>query len=279
MQERKVTADILFFKKRDQILEEDSELPSWVESKRWNEAEDISVNNYFFEHPEDVIGNLEKKSTAFGFDITCNPSEDRGLEEQLQEAVSSMSANYQEREGEKILPTQIEELTDKRPFSFFYREGKLYYQNANRDEEITELTATQRDRVGACIQVREMVRSVIEAQKNNESDAVIKTLQRKFNEVYDAYVDSYGRIGTDKELKKIFEIDASYPLLCSLEIFKEGNFLGKSDIFSKRTINPYVAPEHADTAADALMISMQGKRKSRSFLYGKSEWYYARRTY
>jgi hypothetical protein len=78
---------------------------------------------------------------------------------------------------------------------------------------------------------------------------------------HDTYVKKYGRIGTDKKLKKIFEQDSSYPLLCSLEIFKGNEFIGKSDIFTKRTINPYIVPDHADTAADALTISMQEKGK------------------
>ncbi|MEN6624266.1 MAG: SNF2-related protein [Smithella sp.] len=255
-----VTADILFLKKREKMLEEGSVLPSWVESKAWNE-EGLTVNSYFLEHPEDVMGQLERKSTAFGFTVTCKPNEDKELWKQLQEAVSSLTTSYQAREGEVILPTQETESVVKCPFSFFIQQDKLYYQTASQEEEITGLSSAQQEQIRACIRVRNLVRDVIEAQKNGDTDEAVQALQQRLNAVYDRYTQKYGRIAADKGLKKIFEQDASYPLLCSLEIYKDKKFVGKSDIFFKRTINPYITPDHADTAADALTISMQEKGK------------------
>lgn len=266
-----VTADILVFKKRERMLEGEIEFPSWTQSKTWDDEHNISVNSYFTEHPEDVMGTLLKKSTAYGFDMTCKPSVDMTLEEQLRGAFAGLSKEYHGPTGEVALPTQPVEAVIKRPYSFFFQDDKLYYGKDSVDDEITGLTVAQEKQMKACIEVRDLIRNVIDSQKNDESNEVIQGLQRNLTRVYDDYVQDYGRIGPDKGLKKIFEDDASYPLLRSLEVFKDDKFVGKSDIFSKRTITPYVVPDHADTAADALMISMQEKgRVNLGYMMGLS---------
>nr|WP_231035078.1 SNF2-related protein [Pectinatus frisingensis] len=255
-----VTTDILIFKKRDRILEETDQLPDWVHSEPWDD--EININSYFKNHPENVMGTIEKTSTQYGFDITCKPLTNLTLDEQLQKSFSTLSRNYQESTDNKDITVDTDELSAAvRPFGYFYKDGDLCYQkdSANVDK-INGLSNAQHEKMQACIRLRESVHKVIDLQLENSTDESIKDAQSNLNFIYDDYVAKYGYVTKDKELKKLFERDASYPLLRSLEVPKNDS-IEKGDIFSKRTITPYIKPDHADTAVDALIVSIQEKGK------------------
>lgn len=256
-----VTTDILLFKKREFILQEDAVLPAWVHSEPFQGESDITVNPYFVEHPEDIMGSLEKQSTAFGYDVTCRPDQNRSLEEQLSEAMERFTEIYRPSSMERDLPKQLGSEAAARPYSFFYQEGKLHFKSANASHPIEGLTNQQEAKIQQAIQVCEAIRQVIELQKMGADDQTLGDAQTSLTQKYDAYVEKYGHIQEDTGLKKIFGEDSSYPLLRTLEIYKKDQFQGKSPIFRTRTITPYVDPDHADTAIDALKISMTEKAK------------------
>lgn len=256
-----VTTDILLFKKREFILPEDSDLPAWVHSEPFQGESDITVNPYFVEHPEDVMGSLDKQSTAFGYDVTCRPDPVRSLDEQLNEAMERFTEIYHPANEERDLPKQISIEAAARPYSFFYQEGELYFKSATASHPIEGLTNQQEAKIQQAIQICDAVRQVIELQKIGADDKTLENAQITLNQRYDTYVEKYGHIQEDNGLKKIFVEDSSYPLLRTLEIYKKDQFQGKSPIFRTRTITPYVDPDHADNAIDALKISMTEKAK------------------
>ena len=250
-----VTSDILFFKKLDNVRSEE-ELPNWVEVTPFQDEKDISINSYFLEHPENVLGTLEKTSTAYGFDLTCKPDENRPLKEMLSEVMQTMPQIYSPSATALPLPQQVVDVEDKRPSSYFTENGEIKFYDGVRVATI-RISGKDRAQMLLAMKLRDTVRSVIDIQVNDGSDTQLKVSQEKLNNAYDRYVQLYGHICEDAALKKIFSNDAGYPLLRSLEEYGKDGYKGKSAIFSKRMIEPHRPPTHADTPADALAISMQ----------------------
>jgi len=248
-----VTCDILFFRKLENIRDEEK-LPNWVNVHSFNGERDITINNYFTEHPEDVLGKLEKTSTAYGFDLTCNPDESRPLNESLHDAMQSMPRIYLPSANELPLPQQIADIEDKRSFSFFIENGELKFYDGVK---VTNVKIKDRAQMILAMEMRDLVRNVINIQLNDGSNDELAIAQKTLNDTYDKYVKIYGHICEDASLKKIFSTDAGYPLLRSLEEYGKDGYKGKSPIFSKRMIEPHRKPLHAENPADALAISMQ----------------------
>ena len=250
-----VTSDILFFRKLDKIRDEEN-LPNWVNVHSFNDERDITINNYFTEHPEDVLGKLEKTSTAFGFDLTCNPDESRPLNESLHEVMKSMPKIYLPSAMTLPLPQQIADIEDKRSSSFFIENGELKFYDGVKVTNV-KVNAKDRAQMLLAMDMRDSVRKVIDIQVNDGNNDELETAQKTLNAAYDKYVKIYGHICEDASLKKIFSTDSGYPLLRSLEEYGKDGYRGKSPIFSKRMIEPHRKPSHADSPADALAISMQ----------------------
>ena len=250
-----VTCDILFFRKLENIRD-DENLPNWVNVHSFNGERDITVNNYFDEHPDDVLGKLEKTSTAYGFDLTCNPDETRPLNESLSEVMRSLPRIYLPSATEIPLPQQIADVEDRRSSSFFIENGELKFYNGVKTETV-KINAKDRAQMLLAMEMRDSVRKVIDIQVNDGSNEELETAQKTLNDTYDKYVKIYGHICEDTSLKKIFGNDSAYPLLRSLEEYGKDGYKGKSPIFSKRMIEPHRKPTYADNPADALAISMQ----------------------
>ena len=250
-----VTTDILIFQKLEQIRAEDK-LPDWVNVTAFQGDRDITINNYFLEHPEDVLGKLERTSTAYGFDLTCNPDETRPLSESLNAAMSSLPTVYTPNAQELPLPQQVLELEGRRPSSYFIENGEIKFYDGAKVSEVS-VAAKDRRRMIQAMKMRDAVRNVLDIQVNDGSDEELKKAQFELNAIYDDYVRSYGHICEDVALKKIFGNDSAYPLLRSLEEYGKDGYKGKSAVFSKRMIEPHRKPTSADNPADALAISMQ----------------------
>jgi len=250
-----VTSDILFFKKLDHIRD-DENLPDWVNVNYFQDNREITVNKYFSEHPEDVLGILDKTSTAYGFDLTCKPDENRPLAELLNESMQYMQKIYSPSEIELPSPQQIPDIDDKRSSSFFIENGEIKFFNGVKIENI-KVNAKDRAQMLSAMDIRDSVRNVIDIQVDDGSDEELEQAQKNLNELYDKHIALYGHICENANLKKIFSKDSAYPLLRSLEEYGKDGYKGKSPIFSKRMIEPHRKPTHADNPADALAISMQ----------------------
>ena len=250
-----VTSDILFFRKLENVRAEEN-LPDWVNVTPFQGEPDITINKYFVDYPEDILGRLEKTSTAYGFDLTCTPLENRPLNEMLSEVMQTMPQIYSPSATPLPLPQQVVDVEDKRPSSYFTENGEIKFYDGVRVETI-RISGKDRAQMLLAMKLRDAVRNVIDIQVNDGTDEYLKVSQEKLNNAYDRYIQLYGHICEDATLKKIFSNDSGYPLLRSLEEYGKDGYKGKSAIFSKRMIEPHRPPTHADTAADALAISMQ----------------------
>lgn len=254
-----VVADILFLQKRDKQIEIE---PDWLQL---GETEDgFTVNRYFVEHPEMVLGKFQKTSTQYGhLAYTCVPIENQTLEELLNNAVWQIQGNYIETDFYD-LADEIEENIPADPnvrnFSYTIVNDKIYYRE-NSQMVFAELSKTAQNRVKGMIAIRDSVRTLIELQKDDASDGEIKQEQEQLNQLYDDFQKKYGLLNS-RANSTVFREDSSYPLLCSLEYLDEdGNLKRKADMFFKRTIQPVTVIQAAqiNTASEALVASLTEK--------------------
>ena len=271
-----VTSDILILKKRERMIDIE---PDWVHLG--TDDNGITINSYFVEHPEMILGEMQEVSGPFGAKAECIAYENANLEDLLNEAVSNIDGEYKAQAIEKLFEdTEDDEDADLIPatpdvknFSYTVVDGDIYYRQ-NSVMEKQKVNKTAEKRIKALVKVREALREVLNNQLEDMPDEIIANSQRKLNVIYDRFVNEYGYINSKANMKA-FEKDNSINLLASLEKFdSEKNYKGKSDIFSKRTIQPHKAVDKVDTASDALAVSISEKAKIdleyMSQLYGKS---------
>jgi len=252
-----VTSDIIFLKKRDKIIDIEDE---WVQLGKDNN--NISINKYFIDHPEMILGKMEMKPMQKGIlTSTCTPYENANLEEQLEYAIQNLVAeidDYQIDELDTEEEISIPATSDVRNFSYTVVDNQIYYRE-NSKMYLQELPLTTENRIKGLIAIRDSVRYLIELQMEDASNDEIKKEQAKLNVLYDNFTKSYGLINS-RGNEKAFSEDDSYYLLCSLEILDENkNFKRKADMFYRRTIKPNKIVSVAETAVDALILSIQEK--------------------
>lgn len=253
-----VTADILFLQKRDGVLSNPE--ADWLHVGQT--ADGIPMNQYFIDHPEMICGKMEMVSGPYGPRPTCQPDTDTSLEEQLRTAMSRLQAVLPELAP---LAMDEEETTAKanavpaapsvRNYSYCVRDGKIYFR---RDSLMWEQTpnAMTRQRIEGMVGLLSATRELIQAQVNDLPEEEIARLQRQLSRQYDDYVSKYGRLYS-RANNAAFREDSGYSLLRSLErVDEEGNFAGKADMVTKRTIRPTRVIDHVDTAAEALVVSL-----------------------
>lgn len=253
-----VTADILFLQKRDGVLSNPE--ADWLHVGQT--ADGIPMNQYFIDHPEMICGKMEMVSGPYGPRPTCQPDTDTSLEEQLRTAMSRLQAVLPELAP---LAMDEEETTAKanavpaapsvRNYSYCVRDGKIYFRRDSLMWEQTPNAMTQQ-RIEGMVGLLSATRELIQAQVNDLPEEEIARLQRQLSRQYDDYVSKYGRLYS-RANNAAFREDSGYSLLRSLErVDEEGNFAGKADMFTKRTIRPTRVIDHVDTAAEALVVSL-----------------------
>ena len=260
----KAMADIIFLQKRDRILEQDA---SWLHTTQTEDG--LSLNSYFAEHPEMVCGTLKTVSGPYGPTLTCEAFADKPLANVLKGAMSHLHAEFHfqniELQESGAVEASIPAEPDVRNFSFCIRNGKFYYRENAIMREVS-LGATSAARMRLLIELRDTTRELIQAQLEDMPDEVITELQAKLNRQYDNYHHKFELInsrGASLDMRD----DSGYFLLCSLEnLDSEGNFIGKSDMFSKRTIRAARPAERVETASEALALSV-GERAGIDFGY------------
>ena len=255
-----VVSDILFLQKREHPIDLDAD---WVHLGRTEDG--LTLNSYFVDHPEMVLGQLSTENTQYGKEeCTVLPIEGADLGEQLKEAVAHIHGQYLALERE--LP-ELENSPDILPadpavknYSYTVVDGKVYFRE-NSIMSPVELSETAEARVKGMVELRQIVNDLIEYQLEDYPEADIKAKQRQLNTAYDAFTQKYGLINS-RANEKAFSEDSSYYLLCSLEnIDEDGRLESKADIFTKRTIRPERYVTHVDTPSEALAISIGERGK------------------
>ena len=248
-----VTSDILFLQKRSRVLEQDA---PWIHVGETESG--IPLNQYFIDHPEMVCGEMQMVSGPYGMRSTCMPNEQSPLAEQLDAALSNLHADYtlvDEREYAEEESGTIDADPNVRNFSYTVKDDVIYYRE-NSKMRVVKGGDTTLARIRALVPLRDTCRELIDAQLENFPDEYIEKLQARLNDQYDAYRKKYGLINS-RGTASAFREDSGYFLLCSLEdLDDEGNFKGKTDMFTKRTIRPAQVVDHVDTAEESLALSL-----------------------
>ena len=256
-----VTSDILILQKRDRVMDIE---PDWVHLD--TDGNGVTMNRYFVEHPEMVLGEIKMESTRFGtFEPVCKARKDIPLSEFLSNAVQRINGEIPE------LDNGVDEISDEqelsvpadpnvRNFSFTLVDGKVYFRENDRMQPAS-VSMTAENRIKGLIQIRDCVRKLIEYQTEDYPEEMICTEQENLNRLYDAYTAKYGLINSRGNYLA-FASDESYFLLCSLEVLDdEGNFKRKADMFTKRTIKPHREVTSVETASEALALSIGEKAR------------------
>ena len=256
-----VTSDILILQKRDRVMDIE---PDWVHLD--TDENGVTMNRYFVEHPEMVLGEIKMENTRFGtFEPVCKARKDIPLSELLSNAVQRINGEIPE------LDNRVDEISDEqelsvpadpnvRNFSFTLVDGRVYFRENDRMQPAS-VSMTAENRIKGLIQVRDCVRKLIEYQTDDYPEEMIRTEQENLNRLYDVYTAKYGLINSRGNYLA-FASDESYFLLCSLEVLDdEGNFKRKADMFTKRTIKPHREVTSVETASEALALSIGEKAR------------------
>lgn len=254
-----VVSDIIFLQKRDRPLDI---VPEWTQTGQTEDG--FSINRYFIDHPEMVLGRQEPVSTAHGMDYTVNPIEGLELSDQLHDAVKYIHGTYQEAElpelGEgEAIDTSIPADPNVKNYSYAIVDGQVYYRENSRMVR-PDLNATAEARVKDLVGLRDCVQELIDLQMDAAvPDSTIREKQAELNSLYDSFSAKYGLIN-DRANRLAYADDSSYYLLCALEVIDEdGKLERKADMFTKRTIKPHQAVAVVDTASEALAVSISEK--------------------
>ena len=255
-----VSADILFFQKRESLTKE---MPEWINLD--SDVNGITVNQYFVQHPEMILGEMKEVSGPYGMETTCAPMEGADLELQLQEAVKQIKGSMVPAVD---VETELDEMPESIPadpnvrnYSYTVVDDQVYYRVNSLMNQV-KMPAATAERVKGMVAIRDTVRELIAMQmEESVTDEEIQKQQEKLNQVYDTYTVKYGVIGSNAN-KRAFSDDSSYCLLCSLEDLNEdGTLKRKADMFTKRTIKKAVAVTSVETATEALALSLNERAK------------------
>ena len=267
-----INTDILFFQKRETPRDLNVDLPDWVEVERLYENDYVneqgesrhrvvSINPYFQQHPEMVLGEQEIVSGPYGPQLICKPYPDRDFKELLEQAVENLEAEITDYEVEELVEEEDHSIPadpSVANFSYTVYDGKIYYRENSRMKPV-ELSVTAQNRVKGMIAIRDCTRELITYQAEGYPDEEIERQQKKLNHLYDLFQRKYGLLNS-RANSMAFSDDSSYPLLCSLEIVAEdGTLERKADMFTKRTIKPHETVTKVDTASEALSLSLSEK--------------------
>lgn len=253
-----VVSDILFLQKRDRMVDIE---PDWVQLGTNDDG--ITMNRYFIDHPDMVLGEMKMVSGPYGPEPTCVPFPDQPLDSLLSNAVQNIHGEISAYEREEELEGEdqsIEADPTVRNFSYTLVDGKLYYRENSRMNPV-EVSKTAESRIRGMIGLRDCVRTLLEYQTEDYPDGMIRQQQAKLIDLYDRFTHDYGLINS-RGNAIAFDQDSSYFLLCSLEVLdEEGGLKRKADLFTKRTIRSHRPAERVDTAVEALALSIGEKAR------------------
>ena len=257
-----VTSDIIFLRKREKMIDI---APDWVYTSK--NPDGLTINNYFIENPEMILGKVVEGNKLYGKGTMVVPFENSDLKVILNEAVKKIKGNYTAEKSviakpsgkkkDKFKPEILPADPTVKNFSYAEIDGKIFYRENSIMTEIP-FTGKRYERVSGIAAISKCVRELLNMQLEGYSDEAIISKRTELNQLYDDFTKKNGLLN-DKTNRDIFREDVSLPLVLSLEKVKDGKLIGKADIFTKRTLQPPVRITHADTAADALAVSISEK--------------------
>ena len=262
-----VTSDIIFLQKRTEPIKITSEdEPSWLKTEE--DESGIEMNSYFVQNPQQICGHMEMVSGQFGMESTCVPNRDTKLSEQIRNAMENIQGNISTKDTKldnvDFVDEQVEIPDSLRTGSYFLSSDKVYFFEYGTATEVKLPKSNRKqnlERMAGLIAIRDTVRQLLEMQLDDKvTDDEIKDVQSVLSSLYDDFASKYGRINDDVN-RSIFKNDSSLPLLRSLEKFDKDKYVGKADIFTKRTVKANKEITSVPTAIDALAVSLSDTAK------------------
>lgn len=253
----KTATDIVFLQKRENARLP-GDYPEWCYTAKNEDG--LNINSYFVDNPQMILGKMVQTS-HFNM-LTCSPAPGENLEDQLNKAITYLNAKITVKKREDAV-AKSQGLIEPWGNNFTYQinENGVFYRENNVMHEL-KLKEKDKNQLSALIGLRSATRELVDLQRTSVTDEELIPLRNKLNEMYDKYNAEYGAISSNKQTSKLFGMDYDYPLVLALEEYdKETNTYSKSDIFSKRTVNPYIDIKEAATLEDAFQISMDRKGK------------------
>lgn len=258
-------ADILFLQKRDKAIEINKDKIEWINKSKT--ADGISVNSYFVNHPEMVLGKIVKGNKLNENEASCIPIEGADLKKQLSEAIKNIKGSYRKSirrnsvKDSEVIPAPA----NSRKFSYYTENGELYFREADTTMKKVNVSKDLLNRAIGLIELRDNVHELLNMQINNGDKSLdndIAESRAKLNKRYDSFVKKYGNINSKKNAKAM-KGDKGYSVVCALETKdkKTNEVIGKADIFTKDTVTPKSIVTHVDTAEEALILSVSEKAK------------------
>lgn len=263
-----VTSDILFFQKRERPIEIKPEEVEWL-SKGTTET-GFSVNNYFVNHPEMVLGTIAEANQMYGptENTQVLPTEGADLKTQLSEAVKNIHGSYtlrartaeKKRDTEEVIPAPA----NSRTYSYYAVDSSIYYRTDEEYMKRVNLSGESLKRALAMVEIRDTVRELLDMQLDNADHSIdgdISEKREKLNQLYDSFTAKYGHFD-DKKNSRLFKGDDGYSFLTALETRdKDSGEYTKADIFYHDTVKPNSVVEHVETAQEALILSVAERAK------------------
>lgn len=264
----KVTSDIIFLKKRDELKQDISD-ERWIYTSEYDDG--IVINNYYIDNPDMMLGKMELHSTPYGYDNTLSPV-DEDINVLMNKAIDNLPSNIYEKsmyvadENNDYEVLDADDDIKNNAFTIINKEGKdIIYQRifSSLVPYSIQEGMTAKRIIGLC-KVKNALRKVFDIQLRDGNDIELKIAQEELNKEYDDFCKKYGYIN-DNVNARAFDNDPDYYLLTSIEnkISKDEEDdkpkYSKGDVFTKRTIRKSKVITKADNAEDALRYSLNNR--------------------
>ena len=264
----KVTSDIIFLKKRDELKQDISD-ERWIYTREYDDG--IVINNYYIDNPDMMLGKMELHSTSYGYDNILSPI-DENINVLMNKAIDNLPINVYEKsmyiadENNDYEVLDADDSIKNNAFTIINKDGKdVIYQRVFSSLVPYSIQdgMTAKRIIGLC-KVKNALRKVFDIQLRDGDDTELKTAQEKLNQEYDDFYKKYGYIN-DSVNARAFDNDPDYYLLTSIEnkISKDEEDdkpkYSKGDVFTKRTIRKSKVITKADNAEDALRYSLNNR--------------------
>ena len=254
----KAVSDILFLQKRERPVLKDDD---WVSTGITEEG--YVINQYYIDHPEMILGTIEKTHAMYGREDITVVGYDEPLNESLEKAIYNIKGHIDEVDIVEENENEIESIPadpQVRNYSYTVIGDKVYYRENSLMNKV-DVGDTTFKRIKGMIRIRDTVRDLIAYQSEDYPEEMIAKKQRELNDYYDVFTQAYGLLNS-RGNTIAFREDSSFYLLCSLENLNEdGTLKSKAAMFTQRTIRKKKEFNNVATANEALMVSLSEKAK------------------
>ena len=254
----KAVSDILFLQKRERPVLKDDD---WVSTGITEEG--YVINQYYIDHPEMILGTIEKTHAMYGREDITVVGYDEPLNESLGKAIYNIKGHIDEVDIVEENENEIESIPADpqiRNYSYTVIGDKVYYRENSLMNKV-DVGDTTFKRIKGMIRIRDTVRDLITYQSEDYPEEMIAKKQRELNDYYDVFTQAYGLLNS-RGNTIAFREDSSFYLLCSLENLNEdGTLKSKAAMFTQRTIRKKKEFNNVATANEALMVSLSEKAK------------------